>query len=314
MCLEDVNMDINYLVEFATQSATFLQPAISTIVGALLSTLFVRNNTSTSEFEKIKAGKFEEAIDLLLKSGKMSYCEYFKCHNFLKIAKRIDRENVNADYFNEFDFDWFVRFFDSVGNISNEKMQDLWSKVLAGEINNQGSFSLRTLETLRNMTQREATLFESMSHLVLTEKNGLKFILCMSDDLGKDINEQYGFFKKEFVLLEECGILSSIRNDNRIRLEESLNGIWNNSIIITLNYKRADCVINSYKYSSYTLTQTGCQLLNIINGVSDEKYLLDIGKELSQKYSGNLLVRAHRITKFDNDVPIYDQQMNLLDI
>lgn len=207
-------------------------------------------------------------------------------------------------------------FFDSAGNVSNEKMQELWSKILAGEINNQGSFSLRTMETLRNMNQKEALLLEKMANLVLTEKNGLKFILCTSDDLGNDINEQYGFFKNEFVILEECGVLSSIRNDNRIQLGESLSGIWNDNIILILNYKRTDEILNSYtytyKYSSYTLTQTGCQLISIIDRKPNNQYLLDIGNELSKKYSRNLLVKAHPITNNDIASPIYDTSVDLL--
>lgn len=106
-------MDVNFLVEVVKQGAEILQPAVSTIVGVVLSTLFVRKNTNTTEFEKIKAGKFEEAIDLLLKNGKMTYYEYYKFHNFFQIAKRIDKygvKNINSERIKEFDFDWFMRF------------------------------------------------------------------------------------------------------------------------------------------------------------------------------------------------------------
>lgn len=308
-------MDVNNLTTIIQEGLTLFQPTLSTIVGAVLSTLFLKKNTSQSEFEKIKAGKFDEAVDLLLDSGRMSYLEYYKCRNFLDIAKMADEyqnksTGTRAGDEQVFDFDWFMRFFDAVGNISNAEMKKLWAKILAGEVSNQGTFSLRTLETLKNMNQKEALLFQKMAHLVLTEKNGLLFVLCMSNDLGKDINEQYGLSKSEFITLEECGLLSSIRNDNRIFLGEPLSGIWNNEIIIILKYKHNDGVLNSYKYSSYTLTQSARQLLSIVDATPNNEYLLDVGKELMKKYSGNLRVTAHPIVEIKGVV--YNDTKDLL--
>ena len=42
-----------------------------------------------------------------------------------------------------------MRFFDAVGNVSNEELQKLWGKVLAGEMQQPGSCSLRTMEVIR---------------------------------------------------------------------------------------------------------------------------------------------------------------------
>lgn len=311
-------MDTSSLIEIIKDNAIQFQPIIQGAVGALLTTLFLRKNAGTSEFEKIKAGKFEEALEMLLENGKMTYFELYKCRNFLKIATLADQykqQNNQTNKSNEsFDFDWFVRFFDAAGNISNIEMQKLWGKILSEEIDCRGSFSLRSLETLKNMNQTEALLFQTIANLVLTEQNGLKFILCMSDDLGKDINEEYGIGKNEFVILEECGILSSIRSDNRISLNSYPSGIWNGSIILVLHYKRSDGVLNSYKYSSYTLTQSACQLLSIVDTDPNNEYLIKIGRELAKKYSGNLHVSAHNILSKDISSFIYDEDNDLLKV
>jgi len=310
-------VDTNSIIEIVKKGAAFLQPAIPGVVGALLTTLFLRKNTGAVEFEKIKAGKFEEAIDQLLESGKMTYFEFYKCRNFLHIARLADQyqeeRKQSADGGdNPFDFDWFIRFFDAAGNISNEKMQELWAKVFAGEIQNSGAFSLRALDTLKNMNQKEAELFQRIAHLVLTEQNGLKFVLSMSGDLGKDINEQYGLSRNDFAILEECGIVNSLRSDSRITLKSKLCGIWNDNIIIIFKYKQTDGVLNSYKYSSYTLTQSACQLLSIVDTTPNDEYLLDIGVEHMKKYSGNLLITAHPITDSNFDSFSYDESTNLL--
>lgn len=66
------------------------------------------------------------------------------------------------------DQDWMIRFFNSVEDISNEKMQLLWGKVLAGEVIKPHTYSMRTLETLKNLTQQEADLFSKMAPFVLS--------------------------------------------------------------------------------------------------------------------------------------------------
>lgn len=65
------------------------------------------------------------------------------------------------------DSDWISEFFDNVANISSEKMQILWGKVLAGEVENPGKFSKRTLDVLKNLTQNEATTFQELIPYVL---------------------------------------------------------------------------------------------------------------------------------------------------
>ena len=57
------------------------------------------------------------------------------------------------------DHDWTARFFDNAKDVSDEEMQKLWAKLLAGEVECPGSVSLRTLDILREMTQKEAELF-----------------------------------------------------------------------------------------------------------------------------------------------------------
>ena len=65
------------------------------------------------------------------------------------------------------DHDWTARFFDCVKDVSDEDMQNLWSQILAGEVESPGRTSLRTLEVLRNMTKRDAKMFNGICDFVL---------------------------------------------------------------------------------------------------------------------------------------------------
>jgi hypothetical protein len=60
----------------------------------------------------------------------------------------------------EVDPDWATRFFRFAEDASTEEMQFYWGKVLAGEVKQPGSFSLRALAILHTITREEAHLFQ----------------------------------------------------------------------------------------------------------------------------------------------------------
>ena len=165
-------MDITSLVETIGNNIVQFQPTIQGVVSAVLTTLFLRKNTNISEFEKMKAGKYSEALDDLLENGKITYFELYKCQNFLKIAKIADEyhQEKQEEESKFFDFDWFMRFYDIVGNISDGEMQALWARILAGELHQKGTYSLQLLDILKNFTQKQAELVNRVcSHCFMSE-------------------------------------------------------------------------------------------------------------------------------------------------
>lgn len=65
----------------------------------------------------------------------------------------------------QLDPDWFHAFTAMAENIYSPAMQELWGKILAVEVQRPGSFSLRTLETLTSLTQRDADVFSRVCQL-----------------------------------------------------------------------------------------------------------------------------------------------------
>lgn len=55
---------------------------------------------------------------------------------------------------------FFSRWRSEAVHIANEDMQQLWGRLLTEEIITEGSVSLRTLDIMRNMTRRDAEIFE----------------------------------------------------------------------------------------------------------------------------------------------------------
>jgi hypothetical protein len=62
----------------------------------------------------------------------------------------------------EIEDDWITNFFDKCRLISDDEMQIIWSKILAGESNSPGKFSKRTIEFLSSMDKYDAELFSKL--------------------------------------------------------------------------------------------------------------------------------------------------------
>lgn len=107
------------------------------------------------------------------------------------------------------DADWMNRFFNSVAEVSNEQMQQIWAKLLAGEIKQPNTFSMRTLDTLKNLTAHEADLFKKICPFVLRcpgnrDKSFEDFFL-LSDYFDDDLEIEYYVLQ----ILEDAGLLSA---------------------------------------------------------------------------------------------------------
>lgn len=77
--------------------------------------------------------------------------------NILEIALHVTVGESSGD---SLDPDWFHAFIELAENIYSATMQELWAKIFAVELSHPGSFSLRSLQTLKSLTQRDAKLFE----------------------------------------------------------------------------------------------------------------------------------------------------------
>lgn len=81
-----------------------------------------------------------------------------KAYDFLKERDLADRPPLDSDF--------IKRFYSYAGDISKDDAQTVWAKLLAGEISNPGSFSLKTLDTLRNLTQEQAEAIVNLSKYI----------------------------------------------------------------------------------------------------------------------------------------------------
>lgn len=87
---------------------------------------------------------------------------------------------------------WKNRFFNIVEEIGDDELREIWGRVLAGEIKKPKSYSLRTLETLRNLTKEEAAIVVKAAPYIVKE-----------DALYKGCS----LSTVETLILKECGLI-----------------------------------------------------------------------------------------------------------
>jgi hypothetical protein len=135
--------------------------------------------------------------------------------NYQEAKKQLNIENVTAFAAEELrneepitdeplDEDWTTRFFRIAEEVSNEEMQALWGKILAGEIKEPKTYSLRTLELIRNLSKNEANTFMKAANFAVNTANA-NFIFKTNDVdlLSNTYNINYG----DIALLTEIGLI-----------------------------------------------------------------------------------------------------------
>jgi hypothetical protein len=166
------------------------------------------------------------------------------------------------------DQDWLANFFNQCRLVSDETMQQLWSRILAGEANNPGNFSKRTLNVVSMLESKEARVFEELCRL-LTSNGPYLF----------DPNDTY---------YEERGILlvSSIRSiQNSGLIQYSFQGFleeWNHAgFVEQFDYFKQVSVTLKYpgkppfliKHGTVKLTYEGYQLAKISKAKPIDGYM-----------------------------------------
>lgn len=329
----------DFITTLQVLAPTFHDLVIS-IAGSLITYYFTRGKIQKEQIEKIKAKRIGEIANDLLDSGDITHSEYIKCKNFVSIAKKADvvygkkgnrtEAKTNNKEIN-FDLDWYIHFFEAASNISNEEVQMLWARVLNGEISSPGSFSLRTLETLYRMTQREAEAFATISQRVLHTLDNLWFVIADGPS-SIDLDKLYDLIipSKEVRSLQECGLLNPIGDDlvlmysvnpisNPIQKNEHF-ALMNSKTILLFDTEENKKVQKSIKkeksrfFHYYPLTEAGRELLPVIMKESEYDYILQLGIAMnsSEPSKSTRRVRAYPISSETQEYVHFDDTQNLL--
>ena len=170
------------------------------------------------------------------------------------------------------DPDWTARFFDCVQDVSSEDMKTLWSRILTGEVESPGRTSLRTLDTLRNMTQQDAELFRKICECVVS---GCFVFFDWGDSTSYRTLRHY-----ELIRIQDCGLVHyGIHSAHEI--------IWGDKKVATFGYQDQTLMITRHPrfeakldIPGMYLTQAGIELCRVVQSAPNMRYLQSLSRFL----------------------------------
>ncbi|WP_422881732.1 DUF2806 domain-containing protein [Pantoea agglomerans] len=191
------------------------------------------------------------------------------------------------------DEDWITTFFSNIENVSSESMQQLWGRILAGEIKSPGAYSLRTLDFMRTLSQAEAETIEKVSHYVCSFQRVL-FIPSFCKDWLRD---EKGVGIRQFMDLNELGLLH--QNDLNLKLfyddEDPVNFIYLGDNLLEIN---RGSITDVTRVDARILSTLGVEVLSLLLPPSDLEILKRIGEYLKGK---GAVVQIGKITEYNDD-------------
>lgn len=257
------------------------------------------NETQTSIIEKSIEERTKERVD---------FQEEKKQLNIESITSYAAAELINEPPISDepLDEDWTTRFFRIVEDISKDEMQVLWGKILAGEVKQPKSFSLRTLELVRNLSKEDADLFNKVAQFAICSGNG-NYIFNGNDD--NKLSEEFNIKYMDIAHLNEIGLIQSGDFVNHQFLQSNndtkrvlIAGNFVLFVIIKANTPTVMMPVNVF-------SKSGNELLKLIKSEPPFEYLRYFANSIK---NNNIEVKYANILGYEADKIVHT--MPLLDL
>lgn len=243
----------------------------------------IKKNADAECYKRLLMAKAENTISQGNDNAidKFIYAQaHKKLDNILQVSQKAfneftEQEEVSSE---KVDQDWATRFFNIVEDISDEEMQNLWAKILAGEIKQPKSFSLRTLEILRNLSKEEAEAFIRNAPYCFGDG-------CLCHDSFVSIND--------YVLLTDAS-LTAPHESIVIKYTPDEDGYFNIKLRDTTLKIKTENKGTQISMRIYVLTKAGEELLKLSTTSISSDCINYIIKFL--KNNGATKITEHKVT------------------
>jgi hypothetical protein len=196
--------------------------------------------------------------------------------------------------------DWLFRWRDYAGGVSAEQLQTLWGKLLAGELKSPGTYSLRALDFIRNLSPKEAENIALLSRFVF---NGVisRSQQAVLDSEGVNLGFLLG--------MEDLGVVSGVLSAGLSNTYASSNTkrfdycFCSHGRVLVVNHEDP---IRTLSLNLYKLTEVGRQTLRLGTFAPHEEYLRKVGTEIKQK--GFNVVLGSYCEVSEDEIEVFGQE------
>lgn len=190
--------------------------------------------------------------------------------NITGLALPLLNEDARPDSMED---DWIVNFLAKGRIVSNEEMQTLWARILAGEANAPGSYSKRTVNILSDFDKSDAELFGVLCGFVWRfSEDPQPLVFNYRDSIYRD----HGLKYHDLQHLESVGLISFNDRSYAFHFFEGENPVisyYGRSLTLDASHIGTD-----FSVGHVLLTRFGAELVGICGGEEVQgfyKYALD---------------------------------------
>lgn len=199
----------------------------------------------------------------------------------------------DQDVISKADPDWFSSFVTLAENISNKTMQELWAKILAGEISSPGSFSLKSIKTFRQLSMNDARLLGKACTLAVKDSQSKHLRVISGCYQTPGLFNMFDKHREQHIPLGAYGLnyaeILSLADNHIIFLQEAESHpfakgeeltLKYNGLPLTLKAKKANSVLQFYKF-----TPIGAELAQLIKDKPDDEFFALLKNQLSYHFT-----------------------------
>lgn len=276
---DDNSTSLINLGELSKPADTLIQKVSSAIGGVFEPWQIKRIAKAEAEANLIKA-KSEIEITELHRRAMHRFVEEEanRQENMEEITKKSIPHLKQESTPEQMENDWITNFFDKSRIISDNEMQALWAKVLAGEANSPGTYSKRTINLLSDLDKKDALLFQNLC----------RFIWVIGDFIPLVFDPQAEIYNKAGINFESLSHLDSLG----LTRFDGISGFINNRLpkqFVVAYYGQPLTLTmqqdtdNTLDIGNVLLTQAGRELASVINAPGVEGFA-DYVKEKWRAY------------------------------
>jgi uncharacterized repeat protein (TIGR03899 family) len=200
------------------------------------------------------------------------------------------------------DADWISKFFSAIEDVSDEEMQRLWGKVLAGEVKQPKSFGLRTLEFLKTLSKTEAEVFAKVAQFSAIGADK-EFI---GDFQKGKLLEKFNVSFLDILLLKELGILLPETLMIKFFPKEHPTSFTYQGHIVVIEHD-AELGLQVLVFS-----RIGAELLHLLPNNFNAEYLKSLVEPIQQQTSsiwyGKITAVKPESISYENEIVLYKKE------
>ncbi|MCF6434998.1 TIGR03899 family protein [Pseudoalteromonas sp. MMG022] len=190
------------------------------------------------------------------------------------------------------DPDWLEHYIVLAEDIANQNMQKLWAKILVGETVSPGTFSIKSLQTLKQMTQREASALQKCAALCGYLEKEDSYLILLGYYKKPSFFDLLRKGNKESINLANAGLsfpnILTLMDINLLYRKEIESASLKQGQPMQFSFHSKKLTLipksNELVLSYYKLTQTGDELKKLVSSPINKKYKHQLEQALAEEF------------------------------